>query len=355
MVGTSDDDATSRHAHAADASSTLRALVSQLAFEQAPTSLSLLDTDGHIIAANRAFRQMMRLPDAAELGEFGLSAINTTHPDDRERTAAYLVGLLRGDVEEYVTEKRYVRHDGSEFLGRLIARPLRADDGAVVGAVGSIVDLAAQELFDRAQRELDASRAVTQFAAQTAHELNNVIGTIMMTLDLRAAESPDMRALAESLAPLLDRATRLGQQLIAASDDRVDSGAPVDPVATTDGHRRTVVVVDDEPTLLASVARTLERAGYEVMPFGSGDAALAYAAEHHIGLLVTDLVMPGIDGITLAETLRSARPDLPVLFITGYAGADLGERLPVDATVLRKPFRALDLVSSVAQLTPHPV
>jgi two-component system, cell cycle response regulator CpdR len=128
-----------------------------------------------------------------------------------------------------------------------------------------------------------------------------------------------------------------------------DPSQPGDEV----GERTAVLVVDDEPTLLDTVALALRRSGYEVLAAANGTEALQIATTEHFGLLVTDLVMPDIDGVSLAQQLQQMHPGLPVLFITGYAGGDLIERLPADANVLRKPFRALDLVTSVARLSSH--
>lgn len=114
-----------------------------------------------------------------------------------------------------------------------------------------------------------------------------------------------------------------------------------------------MLVVDDEVTLLETVAEILRVAGYDVVMAASGAEALEAARTQQIGLLVTDLVMPAMDGVTLAERLRTEQPGLPVLFITGHAGSELARRLPGDATVLRKPFRALELVSSIARLAPE--
>ncbi len=319
----------------------------RLAFERAPAALSLIDLDGNQLDANEAFVRLLGL-GPADLE--ALSAVGITHPDDQERTREYLLGLARGEIDELITDKQYVRSDGSTFPGRLIARPLRAADGQVVALLGLIVDRTEQEELDRVQQALAAETAVARMAAETAHELNNVLAAMQLHLDLADAGA-QTGAQTGALRELLDRAARLGGQLLERSGERWQA-TEVGPMSTASDARPVVLVVDDEPSLLDTVAQILRRSGYEVYVASNGVEALDVADRYPCGLLVTDLVMPLMDGVTLAEQLRSRRPDLPVLFITGHAGADLSTRLPHDATVLRKPFRALELVHSIERLTP---
>jgi PAS domain S-box-containing protein len=332
-----------------------RSELSRLAFDTAPVALSLIDLDGRQITANAAFFELFGIAPA----DFdGLTALQLTHPDDQERTGEYLGRLATGDETEVVVEKRYVRIDGSTFVGRLVARPLRDEHGEIVALLGAITDLAQQEIFEQVQRTLVAERAVSKMAAETAHELNNLLAGLLLRLDLADANN---RHGAVTIQPeriaeirgLLERATRLGVELVERSGDQL---AGVDSAAAApkpSAERPRVLVVDDEVTLLETVAEILRIAGYDVVLASSGSAALEAARQQQIGLLVTDLVMPAMDGVTLAERLRSENPDLPVLFITGHAGGELARRLPGDATVLRKPFRALELVTSIARLAPE--
>jgi PAS domain S-box-containing protein len=332
-----------------------REVLNALAFDAAPMALSLLDLDGRQLTANPAFLELFGLA-AGDLA--GSTALNITHPDDQERTRDYLVRLASGDEAEVVVEKRYVRADGSSFVGRLIARPLRDTNGEIVALLGSITDLTQQEIFEQVQRTLAAERAVSKVAAHTAHELNNLLAGLLLRLDLADANN---RGAAVTIQPstiseirdLLERATRLGAGLLRHSGDDLAGIGPVESAPAAVEERPLVLVVDDEVTLLGTVAEILRMAGYDVVVAASGAEAIETARTQQIGLLVTDLVMPAMDGVTLAEQLRHENPDLPVLFITGHAGGELARRLPGDATVLRKPFRALELVSSIARLAPE--
>ncbi len=128
--------------------------------------------------------------------------------------------------------------------------------------------------------------------------------------------------------------------LPAIVDD--ERSLPEIPSASARGPAQTVLVVEDEDGLRSLLKRGLKLAGYDVLDAADGAGALD-AVRHHpsaIALLVTDVVMPGMNGPELAEELRRSTPGLRVLFITGYADDALPAcaSLPGGASVLQKPF-----------------
>jgi two-component system, cell cycle sensor histidine kinase and response regulator CckA len=119
--------------------------------------------------------------------------------------------------------------------------------------------------------------------------------------------------------------------------------------------RTRILVVDDEQTLVALVRTMLWRAGYEVLEASDGEEALKLAAQPGapIQLLLTDVVMPGMNGYELAEALTSTHPGLKVLFMSGYTDKALFDstgRSLGDAPILRKPFTQFKLTNKVAEL-----
>jgi signal transduction histidine kinase/CheY-like chemotaxis protein len=114
-----------------------------------------------------------------------------------------------------------------------------------------------------------------------------------------------------------------------------------------------VLVVEDEAAVRRAMQRNLERLGYHVIAAQDGEDALRTAERlHGIDLLLTDVVMPGIDGPALACRLREKWPALPVLFVTGYS-ADRLERTgavgPCDR-VLEKPYQLAELTRTIRQM-----
>ena len=126
------------------------------------------------------------------------------------------------------------------------------------------------------------------------------------------------------------------------------------PAPAVRGGTESVLVVEDEKAVRLLAARILTQQGYRVHAAADGREALAYlaAADTHVDLLVTDVVMPGLNGYALVERTRVARPDLPVLLMSGYtdneafrAHAGTGE-LPF----LQKPFSPDSLALQVRTL-----
>jgi CheY-like chemotaxis protein len=115
--------------------------------------------------------------------------------------------------------------------------------------------------------------------------------------------------------------------------------------------RQTVLVVEDEEPVRSMLQRTLQNTGYTVLACSSGDEALELSASlgAPIDLLVTDVVMRGIDGRELAERLTQARPELKVLFVSGYTRRQVGMRKTTHE-YLEKPFTPGELLKVVAQI-----
>ena len=101
----------------------------------------------------------------------------------------------------------------------------------------------------------------------------------------------------------------------------------------------------------AFLARALEKAGYEVVSYNNGADALDRLKQEPFTLLLTDIVMPRMDGIELARRASTLDPDIKIMFITGFAAVTLNsETQPKDSRVLSKPFHLRDLVREVDKL-----
>jgi len=115
-----------------------------------------------------------------------------------------------------------------------------------------------------------------------------------------------------------------------------------------------VLLVEDGDAVRSLAAQVLTSQGYIVLEASNGAEALEVAAAHDesIDLLITDVVMPGMDGVELSRRLTKERPDLPVLFISGYTGAAKEKLRAVSdsANFLSKPFKPDQLVRRVREL-----
>ncbi|HLF58883.1 MAG TPA: response regulator [Alphaproteobacteria bacterium] len=114
----------------------------------------------------------------------------------------------------------------------------------------------------------------------------------------------------------------------------------------------TILLAEDDQSMRRFLKRALEKAGHEVLAVGDGLEALEAFEPGRFNLLLADIVMPGMDGIELARRARDTCPELPVMFITGFAAVALRARktLPGETRVLAKPFHLRDLVAEIEKL-----
>lgn len=112
-----------------------------------------------------------------------------------------------------------------------------------------------------------------------------------------------------------------------------------------------ILLAEDEQAMREYLARALEKSGYEVVSVDRGTLAAPLLESEHFDLLLTDIVMPEMDGIELARHCSKVSPRTEVMFITGFSGVALraGESVP-NAKILSKPFHLRDLVMEVERL-----
>ena len=113
-----------------------------------------------------------------------------------------------------------------------------------------------------------------------------------------------------------------------------------------------ILLAEDDDSMRGFLERALERAGYQVNSYANGKDALDQIQPNAFTLLLTDIVMPLMDGIELARRASELRPGLKIMFITGFAAVTLnnGVAPPAESRVLSKPFHLKDLVREVDQL-----
>jgi CheY-like chemotaxis protein len=128
----------------------------------------------------------------------------------------------------------------------------------------------------------------------------------------------------------------------------VDDGAVCAVYPAEVDQKWVILVVEDEDAVRKLVCRTLERCGHEVLQAPDGARALELCAQHDapIDLLLTDMVMPGMNGREVAVQVSALQPDVRVLYMSGHTRDVLGSRFMLDegTHVLQKPFAPSDLV-----------
>lgn len=112
-----------------------------------------------------------------------------------------------------------------------------------------------------------------------------------------------------------------------------------------------ILLAEDDEALRTYLGRALENAGYEVATVDRGTAAVPLLEQRHFDLLLSDIVMPEMDGIELAQRCAEISPRTKVMFITGFAAVTLkASREAPQAKVLSKPFHLRDLVLEVQRV-----
>jgi two-component system cell cycle response regulator CpdR len=113
-----------------------------------------------------------------------------------------------------------------------------------------------------------------------------------------------------------------------------------------------ILLAEDDNDMRRFLVKALQNAGYAVASFDNGMSAYNRLREEPFELLLTDIVMPEMDGIELARRATELDPEIKVMFITGFAAVALNpdNNAPKDARILSKPFHLRELVSEVERL-----
>jgi two-component system, cell cycle response regulator CpdR len=113
-----------------------------------------------------------------------------------------------------------------------------------------------------------------------------------------------------------------------------------------------IILAEDDDDLRRFLVKALQKAGHSVADFSEGASAFEQIKQDNFDLLLTDIVMPEMDGIELARRAAELDPKMKIMFITGFAAVALNpdSQAPKDAKVLSKPFHLRDLVDEVGRL-----
>ena len=198
-----------------------------------------------------------------------------------------------------------------------------------------------QEHMDRIFEPFFTTKEV---GAGTGLGLSTVYGIVMQTGGFMAVES--VVGEGTTFAIYLPR---FDQEQVEGAADEVDEKPRVDTTG-----RGTVLLVEDEEAVRAFSARVLSNKGYNVLQARSGEDALEVMRDHGepIDLLITDVVMPKLDGPGLVREVRADRPELKVIYISGYTERNLSQNLDLEGPThfLAKPFTLKQFAEKVKEV-----
>ena len=116
------------------------------------------------------------------------------------------------------------------------------------------------------------------------------------------------------------------------------------------GRFLSILFVEDDSAVRDVVMRVLSERGLGVFTAGDGYDAIRVLNDHHVDVLITDIIMPGMDGVQLAKQAKLIRPGLKILFTTGYANLATTRDAIRHGRVLYKPMRAGEIVEAIEGL-----
>lgn len=243
-------------------------------------------------------------------------------------------------------------HPVAEFPGLADDRALRLEVAvleqkalALESAIGAR-QAALAELAD-CRRELAHRGPGAENAEKIAHDINNQLMAIEAFAEILLDTPGCSDVQRETIGRILQAATRTR----ALSNASAETGAPPAPVGSAPVA---ILVVDDDVTILHSVARRLRSQGYSVLEAGDVESALRLAGDQAIDLLITDVLLHDGNGLDLALALREGRPRMAVLFASGLADAVSAKAIAAGmrAGYLGKPFALSNLARAIAPLLP---
>jgi PAS domain S-box-containing protein len=233
--------------------------------------------------------------------------------------------MPNGGELRIATHERMITHDPELLTGRYIELAV-SDTGTGMAA----------EIAGKAFDPFFTTKGVGK---GTGLGLSQVYGMARQAGGVARIQSmPHQGTTVRLLLPSLDK-------IQSAAAERGESGSPIAPMTAT------VLVVDDDADVRQFLVETLQTLGYHMLEAEDGYAALSLLAKSSPDLMIVDYAMPGLSGAEMVRELRLTRPDLPILFVSGYAEtAAMEEVVDENISVLRKPFEISKLQEIMSRL-----
>ncbi|MGB6488090.1 MAG: ATP-binding protein [Steroidobacteraceae bacterium] len=345
----------------------------ELAQQQAPEGTPLRRYLDHIMqAAGRARALVDRI-----LG-FSRSGLSERAPVRVQPVVAETLQLLRASLPPQVRLEQELRAAESTVIGdetrlhqvtmNLCANAVQAmPEGGVLRVVLEPVELSLPHALKRGQLaaggyvHLTVSDTGTGIPPQIVDRIFDPFFTTKSVGEGTGLGLSLVHGIVADLGGAIEVASKVGEgttfQIWLPASAETARPMPTQPAELPYGHGETVMIVDDEPSLVSLMEETLAELGYEPVGFGSSVAALRVfkADPGRFDVVLTDEVMPELPGTELAREISTIRSDALILLVSGHGGPYLAERAAAAGVseVLRKPLQRRDLAESLAKLLSH--
>ena len=245
-----------------------------------------------------------------------------------------------------------------EWNGRIIdlqVEPLRDQGGALVGVLGLAVDITDQRLPGAPPEPRPQPQAVPgRVSRALVHDLADALTAVLAGAERLLVDDTAANGIAHEEIEHIVRAASQGVDLVRQLRDAIRGAPAGEPSAAELGGGETILLVDDEPQVRGFVRRALEEYGYRVLETAAVDDALEIGSSYpgRIHLLLTDVVLPDMSGPQLAARLAPLRPEMRILYMTGYADDAIVHRgvLAAGQALLVKPFTSIGLAHEVRKV-----
>jgi PAS domain S-box-containing protein len=291
------------------------------------------DTHGRVIFCNDG--AMKSLGYAKE--EVRNLAVSAFYPSLEE--ARKVMQAMRDDPEGRVAnfETIFVTKSGDHIPVAITGAVIYNDKNEEIGTIGFAKDI-------REIRRKDQLATLAEIAVGLSHEINNPLTVIWNNLELIRKECKNepgwstgearletIRTEIERIRLRIETVELMARSGVYTSREYLRGAQMIDLVAAQKGKKSApvpgaqpelkglgILVVDDDPSVTASLNEILKHEGCEVRVARSGEEALKLAAEHRFDLVLSDVVMPNMDGYDLYMKLKDVDPDMSVILMTAY-------------------------------------
>jgi len=282
------------------------------------------------------------------------------HPLDRNLWRDHRAAARAGAPAEEV-QFRIVTKDGqTKWIGH-ICGPVRDEEGHFLGTLSSNRDISDRKALEARLLRAQRLETVGALTVGIVHDVNNILTPILLGIEVLRDRLPDeaSRRVFESMESSARRGADLLHQMLSLNNRLHLPAAPLRPpveaaeklAAPPAGNGELLLLIDDEGVIREASRAVLEGHGYRVVCAGGGPEALAiYAARwQEISLVLTDLMMPVMDGRSTMQALKTINPQAKVIAMSGLAHAH-GRADEPDrefAAFLPKPFSVATLLGTI--------
>jgi PAS domain S-box-containing protein len=319
--------------------------------DNVPDLVTLLDGVGTVRYASPALTRIVGYPAEAMIGR---TIFEFVHPDDLPHLRAVFGRAIEAPGIMPPVEARLRHRDGSWRVVEALGQTFVNWSGAASCVVSS------RDLTERARRRRQGREAETPVASGVAYEFNNLLTIIIARSDLvlgRLPSDDEIRRNVNLIQRSAQRAAELLQPLLTG-DEAVPATEASRSEADALRGSETILLVDDEDAIRRLLTETLGMGGYTVLEARHGAEALDVCARHDgpIHVMVTDVVMPQMSGQELAQRVRPVRPDMKVVYVSGYTDIPITHqgRIDRDSAFLPKPFMPHALTRKIREVLDRP-